>query len=132
MPRKKKIITLDLNFQGNAGIIAAYLIPHAHGAVLIESGPGSTIPALIKALAKHGFSPNDITDVLLTHIHLDHAGAAGWLAQQGARIHVHEIGAPHMINPAKLLASARRIYLENMERLWGEDRETPQAATTPL
>ena len=126
MPRKKKIITLDLNFQGNAGIIAAYLIPHAHGAVLIESGPGSTIPALIKALAKHGFSPNDITDVLLTHIHLDHAGAAGWLAQQGARIHVHEIGAPHMINPAKLLASARRIYLENMERLWGEFLPVPR------
>jgi len=126
MPQKHLIHTLDLNFQGLPGIIAAYLIPHSQGAVLIESGPGSTIPALEQSLAQYGFSSNNITDVLLTHVHLDHAGAAGWLAQQGARIHVHEIGAPHMIHPEKLLVSAKRIYLENMDRLWGEFLPVPE------
>jgi glyoxylase-like metal-dependent hydrolase (beta-lactamase superfamily II) len=61
-----------------------------------------------------------VTDVLLTHIHLDHAGAAGALAQQGAQIYVHEVGAPHMLNPEKLLKSATRIYGDMMDVLWGE------------
>ena len=126
LPYNHHILTLDLNFQGMPGVIAAYLIPHAHGAILIESGPGSTIPTLVKTLAQHGISPNDITDVLLTHIHLDHAGASGWLAWQGARIHVHEVGAPHMIDPEKLLSSAKRIYQENMDRLWGEFLPVPE------
>ena len=82
----KAVQTLDLNFMGIPGTIAAYLIPHAHGAVLIESGPGSTIPALLGGLKSHHLTERDITDVLLTHIHLDHAGAAGWLARQGAHI----------------------------------------------
>ncbi len=125
MSHQSRILTLDLNFQGIPGVIAAYLIPHAHGAILVESGPGSTIPTLVKNLAQYGFAPDDITDVLLTHIHLDHAGAAGWLARHGARIHVHEIGAPHMIDPGKLLSSAKRIYLENMDRLWGEFLPVP-------
>ncbi|MEN8172642.1 MAG: MBL fold metallo-hydrolase [Chloroflexota bacterium] len=126
MPQKHEIHTLDLLFQGLPGVIAAYLIPHAHGAVLIESGPGSTIPALEQSLAQYGFTPENITDVLLTHIHLDHAGAAGWLAQQGAHIHVHQVGAPHLIDPRKLLVSAKRIYLENMDRLWGEFLPVPE------
>jgi glyoxylase-like metal-dependent hydrolase (beta-lactamase superfamily II) len=65
--------------------------------------------------------------VLLTHIHLDHAGAAGWWAQQGARIHVHPVGAPHLLNPEKLLASAQRIYGGDMERLWGAFLPVPPA-----
>ena len=88
------IFTLDLNFLGISGAIAAYLVPHSGGAVLIESGPGSTIEALQAGLAAHGYAVQDITDVFLTHIHLDHAGASGWLARQGARIHVHPVGAP--------------------------------------
>lgn len=74
------IYTLDLNFQGIPGAIASYLIPHGHGALLVESGPGSTVPALQAGLRQHGFSVKDVSAVLLTHIHLDHAGAAGWLA----------------------------------------------------
>jgi glyoxylase-like metal-dependent hydrolase (beta-lactamase superfamily II) len=112
--------TIDLKFLGLAGSIAVYLIPHKDGIVLIESGPGSTKDALKAGLAKFGFQPNDITDVFLTHIHLDHAGAAGWLSRQGARIHVHPVGAPHLLNPEKLLSSAGRIYGEMMESLWGE------------
>ena len=114
------IYTIDLNFMGMPGTIASYLVPHAHGAVLVESGPGSTLPALIAGLEAHGFTPADVTDVLLTHIHLDHAGAAGWLARQGARVHVHPLGAAHLLNPEKLLSSAARIYGGMMETLWGE------------
>ena len=67
---------LDLNFMGRPGTIASYLIPHKHGAILVESGPGSTLEGLARALARHGYTLDDVTDVLLTHIHLDHAGAA--------------------------------------------------------
>jgi glyoxylase-like metal-dependent hydrolase (beta-lactamase superfamily II) len=124
--KKSHIHTIDLDFMGIPGSIACYLIPHENGAVLVESGPGSTIPALQKGLQTHGLKINDITDVLLTHIHLDHAGAAGWLAKQGARIHVHHVGAPHMLNPEKLIASATRIYGDMMETLWGEFLPVPE------
>ena len=77
---KTPVITLDLIFQGRKQAIAAYMIPHSSGIVLIESGPGSTLPRLQTALAEHGYSVADVTHVLLSHIHLDHAGAAGWLA----------------------------------------------------
>ncbi|MDP2776024.1 MAG: MBL fold metallo-hydrolase [Anaerolineales bacterium] len=115
-----RILTIDLNFQNKAQAIASYLIRHNDGAVLIESGPGSALPALQAALVKENLSPRDITHVLLTHIHLDHAGAAGWLSRQGAQIYVHPNGAPHLLNPEKLIASATRIYGDRMDQLWGE------------
>lgn len=115
-----RILTIDLNFQNKTQAIASYLIRHNDGAVLIESGPGSALPALEAALAKENLSPHDITHVLLTHIHLDHAGAAGWLSRQGAEIYVHPNGAPHLLNPEKLIASATRIYGDRMDQLWGE------------
>lgn len=121
-----RVVTLDLNFMGRPHAIAAYLIRHADGAILIESGPGSTLSALQAGLAKEGLSPRDVTHVLLTHIHLDHAGAAGWLAQHGAEVYVHPIGAPHMLNPEKLIASATRIYGDRMEALWGEFLPVPE------
>ncbi len=117
---KTPVTTLDLNFQGKTQAIASYLIRHSSGVVLVESGPGSTLSALEAGLAKEGFSPRDVTHVLLTHIHLDHAGAAGWFSQQGAQIIVHPVGAPHMLHPEKLIASATRIYGDRMESLWGE------------
>ncbi|RJP50391.1 MAG: MBL fold metallo-hydrolase [Anaerolineaceae bacterium] len=115
-----RILTIDLNFQNKTGAIASYLIRHNNGAVLIESGPGSTLPVLEATLAKEDLTPRDITHVLLTHIHLDHAGAAGWLSRQGAEIYVHPKGAPHLLNPEKLIASAARIYGDRMDQLWGE------------
>ncbi len=115
-----RIITIDLNFQGKTQAIASYLIRHGDAVVLVESGPGSTLPALEAGLAKEGLSPRNLTHVLLTHIHLDHAGAAGWLSQQGAQIYVHPLGAPHLLNPEKLIASATRIYGDRMDQLWGE------------
>jgi glyoxylase-like metal-dependent hydrolase (beta-lactamase superfamily II) len=120
------IYTIDLNFLGRRGTIGAYLIPHANGCILIETGPGSTIPNLVSGLRKNGFEVSNVTDAFLTHIHLDHAGAAGWLAQHGAHIHVHENGAPHLINPEKLLASAQRIYGDRMDSLWGDFLPIPE------
>ncbi len=117
---KSRIVTIDLNFQNRPLAIASYLIRHDSGAVLIESGPGSTLSALEAGLAKEGLSPRDITHVLLTHIHLDHAGAAGWLSRHGAQVFVHPNGAAHMLNPEKLIASATRIYGDRMGTLWGE------------
>ncbi len=122
-----RVVTLDLNFQGRLHAIASYLIRTADSAVLIESGPGSTLPALEAGLAKEGLSSRHVTHVLLTHIHLDHAGAAGWLAQQGAKIYVHPVGAPHMLNPEKLLASAARIYGDRMQSRWGEFLPVPES-----
>lgn len=114
------IRTIDLNFQGKTQAIASYLIRDGDAVVLIESGPGSTLSALEAGLANLGLSSRDVTHVLLTHIHLDHAGAAGWLSRQGAEIYVHPVGAPHMLNPEKLIASATRIYGDRMNQLWGE------------
>ncbi len=121
-----RVYTIDLNFLGIPNAIAAYLIPHDHGAVLVECGPGSTLKTLESALGKQGFTTSDITDVLVSHIHLDHAGAAGWFARQGTRVHVHHVGAPHMINPEKLLRSAARIYGDQMDYLWGELLSVPE------
>lgn len=116
---------LDLHFQNAAQVIAAYLVIGPGGPVLVEVGPGSTLAALQRELARFGFTPADVRDVLVSHIHLDHAGAAGWWARQGARVHVHHLGAPHLIDPSKLLASATRIYGELMGPLWGEFLSSP-------
>jgi glyoxylase-like metal-dependent hydrolase (beta-lactamase superfamily II) len=115
-----KIHTIDLKFQGVPKTIGAFLILHSSGGALVECGPGSTLSTLIQGLADHQLSPQQITDVFLTHIHLDHAGSAGWWAKQGATIHVHELGAAHMLKPEKLLSSAGRIYGDMMDTLWGE------------
>ena len=122
---QKQIFQLDLNFLGITGAIAGYLIPHSDGGILVECGPGSTLPSLIEGLKKNDLQVCDLTDVFVTHIHLDHAGAAGWLARQGARIHVHPNGAAHLLNPEKLLASAARIYGDQMDTLWGEFLSVP-------
>lgn len=114
------IQTIDLNFQGVACATAAYLVAGLDGFALVETGPGATLKTLLTKLGELGVSPNDIKHVLLTHIHLDHAGAAGWWTQQGAQIYVHPFGAPHLIDPSKLIASATRIYGDQMDVLWGQ------------
>lgn len=118
---------LDLNFLGCPRAIASYLIPHPEGLIMVECGPGSTQAQLVKNLKALGYSLDQLTHVLLTHIHLDHAGAAGWLAEQtGATIHVHPRGAPHLLDPSRLLASAARIYQDKMDYLWGEFKPVPE------
>ena len=120
-----RIETIDLHFQGTSHVIAAFLVLGPDGPVLIETGPESTLPALLEGLERHDVAPADVRDVLVTHIHLDHAGAAGWWAQQGSRVHVHPVGAPHLVDPSKLLGSAGRIYGERMATLWGTVRPAP-------
>ena len=119
------ILPLDLHFKGDPHGIASYLVRGPAGNLLIEAGPGSTLPHLHAGLAAHGLTPADIAAVLVTHIHLDHAGSAGWWARQGVPIHVHHLGAPHLIDPERLLTSARRIYTDQMDTLWGEFLPSP-------
>jgi glyoxylase-like metal-dependent hydrolase (beta-lactamase superfamily II) len=128
-----RLQTLDLHFQDRPNTIASYLLPHDDGAALVETGPGSTAAMLQARLAENGLTPNDISEVLLTHIHLDHAGAAGWLASDhGATVYVHEIGASHLVDPERLLKSARRIYGDEMDTLWGEMRPVPEDQVVSL
>ena len=125
MPTPFEVHPLDLRFLGAPHAIASFLVLGPGGAALIETGPGSTLATLHAQLARFGLQPGDLQDVLLSHIHLDHAGAAGWWAQQGARVHVHYLGAPHLIDPVRLLGSARRIYGESMDALWGQFLAAP-------
>ena len=127
MKKSPPIHTLDLYFQNCPQAIASYLIPHSEGLILIESGPGSTQDQLEKQIIQLGYELQDLTHLFLTHIHLDHAGAAGWLAERtGATVFVHPRGAPHMQDPTRLLASAARIYKDKMDALWGEFQPVPE------
>ena len=118
---------LDLNFQGLKRVIGTAVLHGPSGLTLIDPGPTSSLPALESGLADHGYRLEDVRTLLLTHIHLDHAGATGTLLARlpAAVAYVHERGAPHMVDPGKLLASATRLYGANMDRLWGEFRPVP-------
>jgi glyoxylase-like metal-dependent hydrolase (beta-lactamase superfamily II) len=127
------IHTIDLDYLGIPGAIAAYVvIQNSSRPVLIETGPASTLDALRAGLAALGIAFADIEHALVTHIHLDHAGAAGHLARHGAMIHVHEFGAKHLADPARLIASATRIYGEQMDRLWGSIVPVPPDKLAPV
>jgi glyoxylase-like metal-dependent hydrolase (beta-lactamase superfamily II) len=117
--------TLDLYFLNTPQVIASYVLVGPNSAALIETGPGSTLNNLLSGLRNLGIQPSDVRDVLVTHIHLDHAGTTGWWARQGATVYVHPLGAPHLIDPSKLLASAQRIYGDQMDYLWGEFLSAP-------
>src|SRR5262245_21307253 len=117
--------TLDLHFQNVPGIIAAYLVECGNELALTDTGPGSTLPTLRRAIQNPGLKPEAIRHVFVTHIHLDHAGAAGWFAQQGAQIYCHPNAARHLIDPAKLIASARLVYGDAMDTLWGDMLPAP-------
>ncbi|UZR95475.1 MBL fold metallo-hydrolase [Chondrinema litorale] len=111
---------LDLGFLDINDAIAAFLIETKDGLVLVESGPYSTYKHLVSEVKRVGHQIEDVKHVLLTHIHFDHAGAAWALAEKGAKVYVHPIGYPHMANPEKLTQSARRIYQDDMDRLWSD------------
>lgn len=119
---------IDLNFLGIPEIIATAIIQGASGVALIDPGPSTTLENLRSALERKGISIQDVRQVLLTHIHLDHAGVVGTLVLENPAIEVfvHERGARHMVDPAKLLSSATRLYGGDMERLWGEFLPVPQ------
>jgi glyoxylase-like metal-dependent hydrolase (beta-lactamase superfamily II) len=123
-----------LNFQGLPHVIAGAVLHGTRGVALVDPGPTSTLPALIAELDQSGMRLGDVTDILLTHIHLDHAGATGTIVARNpaARVWVHEVGVPHLVAPGKLLASAGRLYGDQMDQLWGEVRPVPAASIVPL
>lgn len=117
---------------GTSGAVAAFAVPGTDGVTLVETGPYATLPNLREALRRHGYGLEDVRHVLLTHIHLDHAGAAWALAAAGASIYVHPVGVRHLAQPEKLMASARMIYGADMDRLWGEMRPIPADRLIPV
>jgi glyoxylase-like metal-dependent hydrolase (beta-lactamase superfamily II) len=125
---------LDLRFRGVPRIIATAVVHGPGGVALVDPGPSSTLPTLRRELEQAGMSMADVRALVLTHIHLDHAGATGTLVHEhpGMRVYVHEKGAPHMVDPEKLLASATRLYGDAMDTLWGEVRSVPAGAITAL
>jgi glyoxylase-like metal-dependent hydrolase (beta-lactamase superfamily II) len=125
---------IDLDFQHTPRTIATAILTGPDGVTLIDPGPSSCLDALEQGLAERGMTFTDVRSLLLTHIHLDHAGASGSIAARSpqVRIYVHEVGAPHMIAPEKLLASATRLYGERMQSLWGEFLPVPADRVSPL
>jgi len=127
------VLPIDLCFQGLPGVITTYVITGDDGPVIIDPGPSSTLPTLRAGLAAHGLDLRDVRHVVLTHIHLDHAGATGSIVHEtGARVYVHARGAPHLARPERLMASAGQIYREHMHALWGEMRPVPPELITAL
>jgi glyoxylase-like metal-dependent hydrolase (beta-lactamase superfamily II) len=119
--------SISLPFQGEEGIVGSYLLAGDNDLVLIDPGPESMLKPLLDAISTCGFEPRDVTHILATHIHLDHAGAAGSLLHhmQDATVYAHSKGAPHMIDTSKVLASATRIYGKRMQELWGKVEPVP-------
>ena len=119
---------IDLLHGGAARTIGSYLLETPEGLSLFDCGPSSCIPALKDGLAERGVELGEIENLLLSHIHLDHAGAAGSLVREhpGLQVWVSEVGAPHLLDPARLERSARRLYGDAFDELWGELAPVPE------
>ncbi len=126
------IWVLDTQFQGERGVIASYLLTGRAGLALVDVGSAASVNELLAGVRAAGFDPLDIEHLVLTHIHLDHAGAAGTLVRTlpRAQVYVHRLGAAHLVDPSKLLSSAQRIYGERMHELWGEMEPVPAERLT--
>ena len=118
---------LDLLHLGRERVIGAYLLDTAEGPALFDCGPTTCVPALKAALRDRGLELQDVPHLLLSHVHLDHAGAAGVLVREhpGLQVHVSPIGAPHLVDPTRLEKSARRLYGDEFDKLWGELAPVP-------
>jgi glyoxylase-like metal-dependent hydrolase (beta-lactamase superfamily II) len=121
------MLFIDLHFLGMRRVVGAAVLPGPSGLAIVDPGPTACLPALESGLADHGLGLDEVRTILLTHVHLDHAGATGTLLARlpRATAYVHERGAPHLVDPSKLLASATRLYGSNMERFWGDVRAVP-------
>ena len=118
---------LDLRHQGAERVIGVYLLDTDDGPALFDCGPATCVPELKRRLAERGLALTDVRHLLLSHIHLDHAGATGVLVREhpSLQVHVSEIGAPHLVDPSRLERSARRLYGESFDTLWGELAPVP-------
>ena len=119
---------IDLFHAGAGRTVGAYLFDTSEGLALFDCGPSSCIQALKAGLAERGHELGDVKHLLLSHIHLDHAGAAGVLVREhpALQIWVSEIGAPHLVDPSRLERSARRLYGDTFDGLWGELAPVPE------
>jgi glyoxylase-like metal-dependent hydrolase (beta-lactamase superfamily II) len=126
------VVEVDTRHDGRPGAIAAYVVPGPEP-VLVDPGPATVLPRLDEALREIGIPLREIRHVALTHVHLDHAGATGHLAraQPGLQVHVHEAGAAHMADPERLVASTRRTFQDDHDRLWGEVLPVPADRLRP-
>ena len=125
---------LDLHFLGLKQVIATAVLHDVGGVALVDPGPTTTLERLKSGLAARGMTIADVRALLLTHIHLDHAGVTGHLVRENPKmeVYVHDVGAPHMIDPSKLLASAAKLYGADMQHLWGEVLPVPAANVRTL
>ena len=114
--------------------MASFLLLGGITAALLESGPTTCLASLMGSLEEHGVAPEDVQQVFLTHLHLDHAGASGHLAGllPNAVFYVHEIGYRHLVDPTKLVEGATRVYGERMDELWGEVHPVPEGRLVAL
>jgi len=121
------ITTLDNLWMGRPRTIAAALLESDGHRAVVDPGPGSTLETLHSQLQACGFGVSDLDAILLTHIHLDHAGATGALVRENPRlaVYVHKNGGPHLVDPSKLLASAQRLWPHELHRLFGEVLPVP-------
>jgi glyoxylase-like metal-dependent hydrolase (beta-lactamase superfamily II) len=119
---------IDLHFGGRERAIGVYLVDTDDGLALFDCGPSSSLRALEAGLEAIGLTLGDIRHLLLSHIHLDHAGAAGSIARAhpDLQVWVSEVGAPHLIDPSRLERSARRLYGDAFDVLWGALAPVPQ------
>ncbi|HXH87289.1 MAG TPA: MBL fold metallo-hydrolase [Gaiellaceae bacterium] len=119
---------IDLLHAGAEKTVGSYLLDTSEGLALFDCGPASCLPALRARLAGRGLELGDVRNLLLSHIHLDHAGAAGTLVRENPAltVWVSEVGAPHLVDPSRLERSARRLYGEAFDELWGELAPVPE------
>ena len=119
---------IDLHHQDER-VVGVYVVDTDDGPALFDCGPTTCVPTLKAGLVERGLELSDVGHLLLSHIHLDHAGAAGVLVREhpALQVHVSEVGAPHLIDPSKLDASARRLYGDAFDELWGELAPVPEA-----
>jgi glyoxylase-like metal-dependent hydrolase (beta-lactamase superfamily II) len=112
---------IDIDFRDTEGLVASYLLPEEEGWSLIETGPSTCREALLAGVQRAGVAPSEVRHVFVTHIHLDHAGGVGALVDEFPRatFYAHELGVPHLIDPTRLVASARRAWGAAADPLWG-------------
>lgn len=130
----ERIWAIDLGFQGWDKVVHAYLLASPDELVLIETGPTATLSNLRAGIVAAGFDPANLKKIFVSHIHLDHSGAAGVIVrdQPDVEVFVHPVGLPHLVDPSKLVSSAGRLYTGRMDELWGEVAPVPAERVRPL
>jgi glyoxylase-like metal-dependent hydrolase (beta-lactamase superfamily II) len=131
LPHPDGVAVIDTHHMGRPHVVATYALLGDEPA-LVDPGPASTLPAVEAGLADHGLALGDIRHIVLTHIHLDHAGASGLILARSPRAHVyvHERGAPHLVDPSRLVSSAAQLWGDQLETLWGRTVPVDPAAIT--